>query len=181
MKIQSIQIGAPQEIVYRGHQITTGIFKKPIAAPIYLHEFNLEGDAQADLTVHGGRDKALYAYSCDAYLIWRQSRPNDTFEFGAMGENLSVDSLSEDKIYIGDTFELGDAIVQVTQPRFPCYKLAAKFNDPLIIKQFMKLGRPGVYFRVLKTGLIDIDQEFRLIHQEKERISVRDVFWKNGG
>jgi MOSC domain-containing protein YiiM len=176
MKIKSIQVGIPQTFEYRGRSIVTGIIKKAVTGPVLLRQFNLDGDAQADLTVHGGRDKALYAYSCDAYEWWKQTRPEDSFEYGEMGENLSVDDLPEDKIYIGDTFEVGEAVVQVTQPRFPCYKLAFKFNDPLIIKQFMQSARPGVYFRVLKEGLIDINQELKLIEQGPARISVRDNF-----
>jgi MOSC domain-containing protein YiiM len=176
MKIQSIQVGTPKVIEYKGHQILTGILKKKIAGPVLLKKLNLEGDAQADLSVHGGKDKALYAYSCDAYEGWRKLRPQDSFDNGAMGENLSVDHLPEDKIYIGDTFEIGTCVVQVTQPRFPCYKLAAKFNDPLIVKQFMKFERPGVYFRVIKEGAIEVDQELKLTHQEKIRVSVHELF-----
>ena len=137
MKIQSIQTGLPRVLRFRGREISTGIFKKPVPGPIFVGTLNLDGDGQADLTVHGGRDKAVYAYSSDAYSGWSDIRPHDAFEGGAMGENLTVDHLPEDRLHIGDTFKIGGAVLQVTQPRLPCYKLAAKFNDPQIIRQFI--------------------------------------------
>jgi MOSC domain-containing protein YiiM len=176
MKIVSIQVGLPQEIIFRGKSITTGIFKSPIQGPAHVRTMNLDGDKQADLTVHGGRDKAVYAYSLDAYPWWKKMRPEDRFELGAFGENLSVDEMREDKIYIGDTFKIGDAVLQVAQPRLPCYKLGIKFNDISILKMFMKSGRPGVYFRVLKEGLIESDQTFTLIRQEKFLLSIYELF-----
>ncbi len=176
MKIISIQVGMPKNILYNHKTVTTGIFKTPINGPVMLRQLNIDGDGQADLTVHGGRDKALYAYGNDVYKDWKRLRPKDDFPFGAMGENLTMDSLPENSIYIGDTFELGAAIVQVAQPRFPCYKLAVKFDDVSILKQFVKLSRPGVYFRVIKEGLINVGDELKLISQEKVLCSVNELF-----
>ncbi len=141
-----------------------------------LRKLNIEGDGQADLRVHGGVDKALYAYPNDVYEIWKKTRPGDAFGFGAMGENLSVSSLPEDQIYIGDTYELGDAIVQAVQPRFPCFKLSLKFEDPTILKDFMAINRPGVYFRVLQEGMIDVGDEFKLKDREKFQFSIQELF-----
>jgi len=179
LRILSIQVGVPRTFQYGGQNVVTSIFKKQVPGPVRLRTLNLEGDTQSDLKVHGGRDKAVYAYSYDAYDWWKRTRPNDTFESGAMGENLSVDQMPEDQLFIGDTFEIGEAVVQITQPRFPCYKLGMKFNDPAILKQFMKLERPGIYFRVLKEGEIDVQQEFELIDQEAVRISVHELFTIN--
>jgi MOSC domain-containing protein YiiM len=176
MKIQSIQTGLPQALRFRGREILTGIFKKPVPGPIFARTLNLEGDKQADLSVHGGRDKAIYAYSSDAYSGWKDIRPNNAFEGGAMGENLTVDHLPEDRLYIGDTFKIGAAVVQVTQPRLPCYKLAAKFNDPQIIRQFMSYQRPGVYFRVIEEGLVNREDRFDLIAQDNVLVSVLELF-----
>lgn len=176
MRILSIQVGKPKTILFRGKEITTSIFKEPISSPLMLRALNIDGDEQADLRVHGGQDKALYAYPHDAYPAWRALRPHDDFEFGAMGENLSVESLPEDQICLGDTFKLGDSTIQVTQPRFPCYKLSAKFNDPGILKQFMGLNRPGIYFRVLKEGMIDRGESLTLIAQESVRVPVLELF-----
>ncbi len=175
MKVLSIQVGKPKTIQYQGKEVSTGIFKEPVNGPIMLNFLNLEGDGQADLRVHGGKDKALYAYSYDAYASWQKLRPQDTFSYGAFGENLCFETLPENKMYIGDTYELGDAIVQVAQPRFPCYKLSIKFNDPKILKQFMQSGRPGVYFRVLKEGLINVGDSLKLIQQEKVHLSITDL------
>jgi MOSC domain-containing protein YiiM len=176
VKILSIQIGKPKTFDYGGKPITTGIFKDPIPGPIMLRKLNIEGDGQADLRVHGGVDKALYAYPNDVYEIWKKTRPGDAFGFGAMGENLSVSSLPEDQIYIGDTYELGDAIVQAVQPRFPCFKLSLKFEDPTILKDFMAINRPGVYFRVLQEGMIDVGDEFKLKDREKFQFSIQELF-----
>lgn len=180
MKVLSIQVGKPKTIQYQGKPVTTGIFKDPVSGPVMLRTLNLDGDGQADLRVHGGIDKALYAYSYDVYAQWKTLRPQDSFSFGAMGENLSIDSMAEDTISIGDTYKLGDAIVQVTQPRFPCQKLAIKFNDPSILKQFMKLARPGVYFRVLQEGFINVGDELQLIDQAKTRLSIIESFKQRG-
>lgn len=176
MKIKSMQVGKPRPVEINGKTVITSIFKDHIKGPLLLKTLNLVGDEQADLRVHGGADKALYAYSLDTYPKWQKLRPNDIFDNGAFGENLSMDSLPEDDIYIGDTYKLGEAIVQVTQPRFPCYKLGVKFKDPKIIKQFMQFERPGVYFRVLKEGLINDGDELILIEQEKTLLSILELF-----
>lgn len=176
MKILSIQVGKPKAIHYQGQTVTTGIFKDPVPGPVMLRMTNLDGDGQADLSVHGGIDKALYAYSCDAYSEWKTLRPQDSFSFGAMGENLTLDVLPEDAIFIGDVFQVGAAQVQVSQPRFPCSKLGVMYKDPAILKQFMNINRPGVYFRVLKEGLIDVGDEFKLISSETVRFSVIEMF-----
>ncbi|HUO58500.1 MAG TPA: MOSC domain-containing protein [bacterium] len=137
---------------------------------------NLEGDRQADLAVHGGPDKAVYAYSFDAYPWWKEKRPSDSFEFGAFGENILVDHLSEDKTYVGDTFEVGGAVLQAAQPRFPCFKLGIKFNDQGIVQMFNESNRPGIYFRVLQEGVIEAGQELQLVGQERVKLSIAELF-----
>ena len=176
MKIVSIQVGLPQVMQFRGREVTTGIFKSPIEGPAHVRFTNIEGDGQADLRVHGGVDKAVYAYSLDAYAWWKKKRPNDTFEFGAFGENLTIDEMNERQVCVGDTFEIGDAILQVAQARFPCFKLGVKFNDHTVIKDFNESERPGVYFRVLKEGHIEAGQEFKLISREKNLVSIWEEF-----
>ncbi len=176
MKIESIQVGMPKTVVFRGKEITTGIFKDPVKGPVLLKTLSLVGDGQADLRVHGGVNKALYAYSLDTYPRWRKLRPDLEFTDGAFGENLSMSSLLEDSIYIDDVYELGLAVVQVTQPRFPCYKLGVKFKESKIIKQFMEFERPGVYFRVLKEGEINVGDELKLIKREEVLLSVLELF-----
>jgi MOSC domain-containing protein YiiM len=176
VKILSIQIGQPKTFDYGDKQITTGIFKFPVSGPVMLRRLNLEGDGQADLRVHGGVDKALYAYPNDVYSIWKKMRPDDSFDFGAMGENLSVSTLPEDQIYVGDTYQLGEALVQAVQPRFPCFKLSLKFEDPKILKDFMEINRPGVYFRVLQEGRLALGDEFILKDRENFQVSIQELF-----
>ncbi|QDK36564.1 MOSC domain-containing protein [Bdellovibrio sp. NC01] len=175
MKILSIQVGLPKTIQFKGKDITTGIFKNPIAGPVKVEKLNIVGDRQADLTVHGGVDKAVYAYSVDAYPWWQEQRPQDEFKFGAFGENLSMETLDESQICVGDTFEIGGAILQAAQPRFPCFKLGAMYNDLSIVKTFTKSGRPGVYFRVLQEGMIDVGQSLKLVSREKILLPIVDL------
>ena len=176
MKLLSIQIGKPQDINFRGKTIRTGIFKTPIGGPVLVRTTNLDGDGQADLSVHGGIHKAVYGYAVDTFREWKSLRPEHEFTFGAFGENLSLETLREDRIFVGDKFSLGDAVLQAVQPRFPCFKLGVKFDDPSILKSFMKFQRPGVYFAVLREGLIEAGQELKLIEQEQREVSITDVF-----
>ena len=176
MRVLSIQVGRPRTVEHEGDAVTSGIWKAPVEGPVWLRTLNLDGDQQADLTVHGGRDKALYSYSHDAYPAWRALRPNDVFENGALGENLTVDVIDEKKVCIGDVYALGAALVQVSQPRLPCYKLGVKFDDPQILRQFITLARPGVYFRVLQEGQVQSGDELRFVSREPVEVSVAEVF-----
>lgn len=176
MKIVSIQVGRIRTVPFKGKDVTTGIFKLPVKGPVRVETLRLEGDEQADLKVHGGADKAVYAYSLDTLPWWRQKRPNDVFDYGSFGENLSIDQINEDQVFIGDVFEVGTALLQVSEPRFPCFKLGIKFNDQEILKQFMELGRSGVYFRVLREGEIDVGQNLKLISQEKVLAPISEFF-----
>ena len=181
MKIESIQVGLPKNINFKGKTITTAINKDPVPGPVMLEKLNLVGDKQAELSVHGGVDKALYAYSHDAYPAWEKLRPDFKFPYGALGENLTVDVLKEDIIFVGDIFQLGKAVVQASEPRLPCYKLGAKYNDLKMIKQFMDIGRPGVYFRVLEEGLIDRGDQLTLLDGEDLKLSILEMFHLNKG
>lgn len=176
MKILSIQVGQPKILHYDGREILTGIQKYPVSKPVRLNFTNLDGDGQADLKVHGGPEKALYAYSDDSYPAWRKMRPQDDLSYGAMGENLTIDSIRENETYVGDTYQIGQARVQACQPRFPCFKLAAKFGDPHILKQFTQINRPGVYYRVLEEGTIQTGDEFKLIHRENVLVSIQELY-----
>ncbi|MFZ4715566.1 MAG: MOSC domain-containing protein [Bacteriovoracaceae bacterium] len=176
MKILSIQVGMPKEISYKGDTFQTGIFKNPVSGKVQVHETKLEGDGQADLNVHGGHDKAIYAYSHDTYEWWKETRNLSHLPNGAMGENLTVENLDEKLVFVGDVFEIGDCLLQVSEPRYPCFKLAAMYNDAAILKQFMKLNRPGVYFRVLKTGTIESGMELKLVSQEETKVTLLEMF-----
>jgi MOSC domain-containing protein YiiM len=176
MKILSIQVGLPRTVEFNGRQTTTGIFKEPIQGPIMVRRLNLEGDGQADLRVHGGVNKAVYAYGADTFKRWKEIRPQDEFLPGAFGENLTMESLREDQIEIGDTFKLGQATLQAVQPRFPCFKLGIKFKDNSILRAFMKMNRPGVYFSVLHEGLIQAGDSLELIEKAEKSVSIVRLF-----
>jgi MOSC domain-containing protein YiiM len=175
MKLVSIQVGQPDTFQYRGHVITTSIFKKQIAGPVMVRELNIDGDKQADLKVHGGRDKAVYAYSLDAYTEWNKLS-DKKLENGALGENLSFDSFDEKKMGLGDIYQLGQCKLQIVQPRVPCFKLAIRLDDAHAIKNFNNIQRPGVYFRVLEEGVIDNGMSLELLERENVFVSVYDLF-----
>jgi MOSC domain-containing protein YiiM len=176
MKIDSIQVGMPRTIEYRGRQVNTGIFKSGVSGPVHAGKLGLAGDGQADLTVHGGADKAVYAYSLDALAWWRSERPKDEFGGGSFGENLSMDELDEKEICVGDTFEVGTAVLQASQPRFPCSKLSVKFNDVSILKQFNSYARMGVYFRVLQEGLLGVGDSLKLVGRDAVLCPIAKLF-----
>ena len=152
MKLISIQVGLPREVNWHGRSVTTGIFKEPIAGPVMLRTLNLDGDAQADLTVHGGTTKAAYAYPLEHYEYWRNELPDMDLPFGMFGENFTTEGLLEKEVNIGDRFRIGDAEVVVTEPRVPCYKLGIKFGRADILKRFLASRRIGFYFAVLREG-----------------------------
>src|SRR6185436_7397576 len=129
-------------------------FKAPVQGPLMLRRFNLDGDQQADLTVHGGRAKAVYAYPDEHYAFWRREFPHAELPWSMFGENLTTEGLREDEACIGDQFRIGEALVAVSQPRMPCYKLGIRFGRPDIVKRFLASGRSGFYLAVLEEGRI---------------------------
>ena len=178
MKILSVNVGLPRKVLFRGEVVTTGIFKEPVEGPVMLRKLNLDGDKQADLTVHGGPDKAIYAYPSEHYEYWRHELPSTTtLPYGMFGENLTTDGLMENAVNIGDQFQIGtgSANVIATQPRMPCYKLGVKFGRMDIIKRFLASGRPGIYFNVLQEGEIGPTDEIQLVKRDKNNVTVKDI------
>jgi len=175
MKILSINIGLPREVTFNGQTVTTGIFKQPVDRRIYLRKLNLEGDKQADLTVHGGLEKAVYAYPAEHYEYWREELPDMNIPYGMFGENFTTRGLLEEHINIGDSFEIGSARLMVTQPRMPCYKLGIRFGRMDIVRQFLASGRPGIYFKVLREGEVGVEDEIKLIKRDKNSVTVKDI------
>ena len=175
MKILSINIGLPREVTFNGQTVTTGIFKQPVDRRIYLRKLNLEGDKQADLTVHGGLEKAVYAYPAEHYEYWREELPDMNIPYGMFGENFTTRGLLEEHINIGDSFEIGSARLMVTQPRMPCHKLGIRFGRMDIVRQFLASGRPGIYFKVLREGEVGVEDEIKLIKRDKNSVTVKDI------
>ena len=175
MKILSMNVGLPHEVTWRGKLVTTGIFKDPVNAPVTLRTLNLDGDGQADLTVHGGVTKAVYAYPSEHYGYWRTELPGVDLPSGMFGENFTTEGLLEETVYIGDRFRAGETEVMVTEPRMPCYKLGIKFGRADIIKRFLASRRTGFYFAVVRGGLVSAGDALELIGREQQDISVADI------
>jgi MOSC domain-containing protein YiiM len=175
MKILSLNVGLPREVTSRGKPVTTGIFKEPVKGPVMLRTLNLDGDRQADLTVHGGMSKAVYAYPSEHYAYWRTQLPGVDLLWGMFGENFTTEGLLEEAVYIGDRFGVGAAEVMVTEPRMPCFKLGIKFGRADIIKRFLASRRTGFYFAVVREGLVGAGDSVKLIGREQADISVADI------
>ena len=171
--VKSINMGLPNKEMFQGRETTTGICKKPVQGPLHLTKTGFDGDGVADLTNHGGEDKAVCVYSMDHYPYW-EKRLGIKLSHAAFGENLSVSNLREDEICIGDTFHLGTAITQVSQPRQPCKTLAARYGRSDLVKLVVHSGYTGFYLRVLKEGMTE--QGDRLILQERDAHQVSISF-----
>jgi MOSC domain-containing protein YiiM len=175
MKVLSVNVGLPRKVSWQGKLVTTGIFKEPVQASVMLRTFNLDGDRQADLTVHGGMSKAVYAYPSEHYSLWRDELPEMNLPWGMFGENFTTEGLVEDAVYIGDKFRIGEAEVTVTEPRMPCYKLGIKFGRADIIKRFLASRRTGFYFAVAREGMVAAGDAVEVIGREQEDLTVADV------
>jgi len=176
MKLLSINVGLPREVDYRGTAVTTGIFKVPVGGRVRLATHNLDGDRQADLRVHGGIWKAVYAYPFEHYSYWAQALGCDGFPYGQFGENFTTTGLLEDDVGIGDVFQIGEARVQVTQPRSPCFKLGLRMGDENFPAQFTAANRTGFYLRVLTEGMVQAGDSIQRIERASGSMTVRDVF-----
>jgi MOSC domain-containing protein YiiM len=175
VKVISLNVGLPREVAWQGKLVTTGIFKEPVKGPVMLRRLNLDGDGQADLTVHGGVTKAVYAYPSEHYAFWRAELPAVDLPWGMFGENLTTEGLLEDAVYIGDRFRVGETELMVTEPRMPCYKLGIKFGRADIIKRFLASRRSGFYFGVAREGMVSAEDALELTGREQQDISVADI------
>ena len=175
MKILSLNVGLPREVTWQGKLVTTGIFKEPVNGPVMLRTLNLDGDQQADLTVHGGVDKAVYVYPSEHYGYWRAGLPGVDLSWGMFGENFTTEGLLEETVYIGDRFRIGETEVIVTEPRMPCYKLGIKFGRADIMKRFLTSRRSGFYFAVAREGMVSAGDAIEFIGRDQQEISVADI------
>jgi MOSC domain-containing protein YiiM len=182
MRVRSINVALPRLVAWKGQTLTTAIFKAPVQGQVMMRTLDLDGDRQADLSVHGGPYKAVYAYPVEHYSFWRTELPEMELRWGAFGENLTTEGLDESSTHIGDRFRIGAATVMVTQPRVPCFKLAAKFRRDDILKRFLSSGRSGFYFSVVEEGLIAAGDTIARIHEDENGISVSDInkLFRNG-
>lgn len=174
MRVVSVNVGLPREVQYKGTTIVTGIYKDPVSGSIPVRKLNLDGDRQADLSVHGGPDKAVYAYPVEHYPFWRDQLGID-MPYGAFGENLTTQGLNEDELHIGDELRVGTALLRVVQPRMPCYKLAMKFDRADMIKRFLDSRKSGFYFSVLEEGVVQAGDTLAFTKRDSHDISVTDI------
>jgi MOSC domain-containing protein YiiM len=168
-------VGLPREVIWKGTRIQTGIFKDPVDRPVTISKLNLAGDRQADLTVHGGAEKAVYAYPAEHYEYWRNRLPDVPFSWGKFGENLTTEGLMEDALCVGDRLRVGSAVLMVTQPRMPCYKLAVRFDRDDMIKRFLTSQRSGFYFSVIEEGQVQAGSKVEILSRDPHRVAVGDI------
>ncbi len=176
MKIVSVNRGEVQVVNWQGKDVRTGVFKYPVDDEIELGTTDVLHDNVMDREHHGGVDKAVYAYGLNCYAYWKEKYPKLDWQLGMFGENLTIDELDESEMLVGSIYRIGDAEVQVCQPRQPCFKLGMRFNTQAILKEFINTPYPGVYFRVLKTGKVAKGHIFQLLKEEKDSPSILTVF-----
>lgn len=175
MKLLSVNVGLPRAIEWNGKIVRTSIFKEAVAGRVHVARLNVNGDEQSDLTVHGGPDKAVYAYPSEHYQFWRNEPPDMGLVWGVFGENFTTDGLNEDTVHIGDRLRVGSAEFVVTQPRMPCFKLGIRFNRSDMVKRFLQSGRTGFYFAVLQEGEVAAGDPIELLQRDDHNISVADI------
>jgi MOSC domain-containing protein YiiM len=171
----SLNVGLPRDVVWRGMNVTTGIFKQPVEGRVALRKLNLDGDRQADLTVHGGEFKAVYCYPLAHYEYWKKELPGRDLPMGSFGENFTIDGLLEDSVHLGDRYSVGSAEVVVTQPRLPCYKLGVRFELDDMVKRFLASGRMGFYVAVTREGEVGAGDEIKVISRDPNAVPVTEI------
>src|SRR5947209_4994647 len=175
LQVLSVNVGLPRIVAWKGRMVETGIFKEPVAGRVTVRTLNLDGDRQADLSVHGGPSKAVYAYPSEHYEYWKHELPEMELPWGMFGENFTTEGLHEAQLNIGDQFRIGSAVVMVTEPRIPCYKLGIRFGRTDIIKKFLTSERSGFYLSVRREGEVGVGDQFELIESNKQSVRVSDV------
>ena len=175
MKLVSVNAGLPREVDWQGKKVRTSIWKSPVAGSVRVGVLNLEGDQQSDLSVHGGRDKAVYAYPSEHYAYWRSELRGTELPWGAFGENFTTQGLIEEKVQIGDRLTIGSAEFVVTSPRMPCFKLGIRFGREDMVKRFLKSGRTGFYLSVLRKGHVKAGDAIESIRAEEKGVTVSEI------
>jgi MOSC domain-containing protein YiiM len=175
LRVVSINVGLPREVVWRGQTVRTSFYKDPVAGRIWARRLNLDGDRQSDLTVHGGAEKAVYVYPSEHYDFWRRELPDAELPWGSFGENITSEGLDENSVSIGDRLNIGSAEFVVTQPRTPCFKLAIRFGRLDIIKRFLRSGRSGFYLSVAREGELAAGDPISHVPSEEPSVTVVEI------
>lgn len=174
VRVHSVNVARPRPVPWRGGMVMTGIFKQPAAGPVPVRGVNLEGDDQADRSVHGGPDKAVYAYALED-IVWWERELGMPLDPGAFGENLTTVGIDVTGATIGERWAIGTAVLEVAQPRQPCFKLGIRFGDQRFVRRFARAGRPGAYLRIVEPGMIEAGAAIRIIHVPSHGIRIRRV------
>jgi MOSC domain-containing protein YiiM len=175
MRVLSVNVGVPKQVLLNHTPVLTSIFKSPVEGRVAVRRHNIDGDRQADLTVHGGPSKAVYCYPAEHYSYWHEQLPDMDLPYGVFGENLTTEGIFEESVSIGDRFRVGSAVLQVSQPRMPCFKLGIRFGLATMVKKFWQSGRSGIYFSVAEEGDVAAGDPIESIARGPEEISVADV------
>ena len=175
MKLVSVNTGLPRDVTWHGRVVTTGIFKHPVEGRVALRRLNLDGDRQADLTVHGGEHKAVYCYPVEHYAYWQRELAGTDVTIAMFGENFTTEGLMEDDTHIGDEFAIGSATVVVTQPRLPCYKLGVRFQSDLMVKRFLASRRTGFYLAVVREGTVGAGDKISIVSRDPQAVRVSEI------
>src|SRR4029077_5311474 len=175
MRLLSLNTGLPREVMWHARSVTTGIFKQPVQGRVALRKLNLDGDRQADLTVHGGEYKAVYCYPAEHYEYWKDEWPGRELPMGMFGENFTVQGLFENDVHLGDRFGMGSAEVVVTQPRMPCYKLGVRFGSDDMVRRFLASERTGFYLAVTREGKVGAGDEIKVISRDENAVPVSEI------
>jgi MOSC domain-containing protein YiiM len=193
MRVISVNVGLPREVTWRGTIVSTGIYKKPVGGRVALRKLNLDGDGQADLTVHGGEYKAVYCYPLEHYDYWKRELPDRELPLGVFGENFTIDysrdgegspgeegaseesGLPEARVHLGDRFQVGSAEVVVSQPRMPCYKLGIRFDSDDMVRRFLASGRTGFYVAITREGEVGAGDEMKVLSRDKNGVSIAEI------
>jgi len=175
MKLVSLNVGLPREVMWHGRIVTTGIYKERVEGRVALRKLNLDGDRQADLTVHGGEYKAVYCYPVAHYEYWKRELPGRDLPVGIFGENFTAEGLLESSAHLGDRFSVGTAEVIVTQPRLPCYKLGVRFGSDDMVRRFLASGLTGFYLAVTREGEVGAGDEIKVIARDPNAVPVSEI------
>jgi MOSC domain-containing protein YiiM len=175
MKLISLNVGLPRDVTWHGRVVTTGIFKDPVEGRVALRRLNLDGDRQADLSVHGGEHKAVYCYPSEHYDYWKKQLPKREWSWAMFGENFTTTGMFEDSVHVGDRFSVGSAQVVVTQPRLPCYKLGVRFQSDDMVKRFLASGRTGFYVAISQEGDVGAGDAIAEVSRDANAVPVSDI------
>src|ERR1700722_2796406 len=174
-RLLSVNVGLPQDVAWQGRTVHTAVWKRPVAGPQTVRRLNIDGDGQGDLAGHGGEHRAVFVYQIDSYRYWQQQLARDDFSYGQFGENFTVAGLADDQVRIGDRYQIGEALFEVTQPRVTCYRVGIRMNDPQIPALLVAHHRPGFYFRVLEEGKVQAGDKIIKLSSGPEQMTVADV------